>query len=53
MIYPLLCCYAFFCVVIGAALGFYNESVWLILAFIVANIFCIQIGFFLALMLRS
>jgi hypothetical protein len=49
----LLGTYAFFCVVIGAALGFNGESWWAAAAFVAAGLVAIQAGFFLGLVLRG
>jgi hypothetical protein len=52
-VYVLLGWYAFFCLVIGLALGYHEERVWLLGVFIVAGVLCLQLGFFAALLLRT
>jgi hypothetical protein len=51
--YALLGCYAVFCVVIGGALGYNSESVWILLVFIVAGVVGFQVGFFAGLLIQG
>jgi hypothetical protein len=53
MTLTLLGAYAFFCVVIGIALGYYNEGGWVVVAFLVAGVVALQVGFFAGLVLRG
>jgi hypothetical protein len=53
MTYPLLACYAFFCAVIGAALGHNAESAWLMAAFVVVGVIFFQVGFVAAIFLKG
>jgi L-cystine uptake protein TcyP (sodium:dicarboxylate symporter family) len=51
--YFLLGAYAISCALVGLVLGFNGERIWLLAAFIVASVVAIQVGFFVALLLRG
>lgn len=53
MTYPLLAIYAFFCLMTGIAIGFNEEKIWVLVAFLVSGLVAIQVGFFVALLLRG